>query len=175
MEDPSSFMNMMILTIFLHIDSTTQTSCMQGDESPGSDSDVFSISSRRTLQKTTTAVVSFLKKLPCHQNQLTFSPRKINIESNLNNDGNFGRLIFRTSRGPIIILRFQPLIFLGVVCSWYFHPSCFHREKLMPIGRWCFLGDVCLLFWAEFPQKKTDWRCVCVCYVYKSVCWVLGV
>ena len=114
MEDPSSFMNMMILTIFLHIDSTTQTSCMQGDESPGSDSDVFSISSRRTLQKTTTAVVSFLKKLPCHQNQLTFSPRKINIESNLNNDGNFGRLIFRTSRGPIIILRFQPLIFRGV-------------------------------------------------------------
>ena len=63
-----------------YIDSTTWTSCMQGDESPGSDSDVFPTSSKRTLQKTTTAVVSFLKKIPCHQNQLTFSPRKINIE-----------------------------------------------------------------------------------------------
>ena len=115
---------------------------MQGDESPGSDSDVFPTSSKRTLQKTTTAVVSFLKKIPCHQNQLTFSPRKINIESNLNNDGNFGRLIFRTSRGPIFILRFQPLIFRGCMSKNTFSLIewtsfyLIHRENGGPVKWW---------------------------------------
>ena len=52
-----------------------------------------------------------------------------------------------------------------------FSPLLFSPRKIDANWSVMFFGWCLFVVLGRIPTKNTDWRCVCVCYVYKSVIW----